>query len=60
VQQVALAAYAHQDLPFEKLVTTLAPQRDLATTPIFQVSWFAERLVQHPARGGRGAHDRAL
>ncbi|HZF09033.1 MAG TPA: amino acid adenylation domain-containing protein, partial [Thermoanaerobaculia bacterium] len=51
VQQVALAAYAHQDLPFEKLVTTLAPQRDLATTPIFQVllvlqnAWSSTRLA---------------
>ncbi|MBW4669172.1 MAG: amino acid adenylation domain-containing protein [Cyanomargarita calcarea GSE-NOS-MK-12-04C] len=37
VRKVALNAYAHQDIPFEKVIEELHPQRNLSRSPVFDV-----------------------
>ncbi|HEY9811291.1 MAG TPA: amino acid adenylation domain-containing protein, partial [Halomicronema sp.] len=39
VKQTTIEAYAHQDLPFEKIVEKLQPEREPSRNPLFQVSF---------------------
>jgi amino acid adenylation domain-containing protein len=51
VRDVCLGAYAHQELPFEKLVQEMQLKRDLSLTPLFQVM-FAMQNTPPPSATG--------
>ena len=63
-RETALAAYAHQDLPFDRVVDSVSPVRSLSRNPLFQVVVHvrdhlpATRVIDSatPGDAGHGLH----
>ncbi|MEU1014063.1 non-ribosomal peptide synthase/polyketide synthase [Streptomyces sp. NPDC005898] len=50
VRDTALEAFAHQEVPFERVVDALQPERDTSRTPLFQVMVALHNLGAEPLR----------
>ncbi|MGD9899868.1 MAG: amino acid adenylation domain-containing protein, partial [Calditrichaceae bacterium] len=54
VRETALGAYAHQDVPFEKIVDAVQPERNTSHSPLFQVMFV---ILNLPEKSENGSSD---